>query len=160
MAIKDCNTFEKWLIKQGAEVLAPTNPYELARFRAMSATHIVYSNAKGKISANGFARLCYDTFLKNGTLDMGIVKFKRNNTSTKKAALLRRDGRDCFYCGLEMPNEDITAEHLIARDKGGPNKLENMALAHKRCNGKADNLPFMEKIKLRDKIRADMLVAA
>lgn len=154
MSIRDCNPFEKWLISQGAEVLAPTNPYELARFRAMSATHIVYQRKNHKVSAMGFALVAYEAFKNGEKLDMGITKFKRNNTSTKKAALLKRDGRECFYCGFDMPNNDMTSEHLISRHKGGTNQLENMALAHNKCNVAAGNLPLMEKIKLRDRMRA------
>jgi hypothetical protein len=142
-----------WLSSQGAEVLMPTNPYELARFIAHGGTHIIYVNAKGKISANGFALQAMEAFNAGKKLDMGFAKTSRNDNSKRKAVLLKRDGRECFYCGKEMPDNDITAEHLIPLDKGGNNRLENMALCHQACNMKAGNLSLTKKVLLRDKLR-------
>lgn len=146
--------FEQWLASQGAEVLAPTNAYELVRFRAHSAVHIVYTKANGNITANGFAMDAISAFKRKKPIDMGLVKANRNNTLTKRAALFKRDGRACFYCGLDMPDDDMTNEHLINISAGGNNRIENMALAHKACNQKAANLPLIQKIELRERMRA------
>lgn len=145
--------FNSWLEKNGAQVLPPTNPYEIARFIAHGGTCVVYTNSKGKISANGFALKAVEAFERNQKLDMGFAKTARTVNTKYKAALLKRDGRECFYCGLDMSDEDVTIEHLIALDKGGNNRLENMALAHYECNQKAGNMHLTAKIKLRDTLR-------
>lgn len=146
-------SFLSWLETNGAQVLPPTNPYEIARFIAHGGTCIVYQNSKGKISANGFALKAVEAFERNQKLDMGFAKTARTVNAKYKAALVKRDGKECFYCGLEMPDTDMTIEHLIALDKGGNNRLENMALAHSDCNQKAGNMHLTNKIKLRDTLR-------
>jgi hypothetical protein len=147
--------FHSWLESNGAQIMPATNPYEVARFIAHGGTCIVYANSKGKISANGFALKAVEAFERNQKLDMGFAKTARTVNTKYKAALLKRDGRECFYCGLDMPDEDVTIEHLIALDKGGNNRLENMALAHYECNQKAGNMHLTAKIKLRDRLRHD-----
>jgi hypothetical protein len=149
----NAENFKKWLAKNGAEMLLPTNPYEVARFIAHGGTHIVYTNSKGRISANGFALEALTAFEKGKQLDMGFAKTARTSNAKRKAVLLKRDGRDCFYCGLPMDDEDITVEHLIALVNGGNNRLENLALAHSECNSKVDNFPLTTKIKMRDAMR-------
>jgi hypothetical protein len=142
-----------WLARQGAEVLLPTNPYEIARFIAHGGTHIIYVNGKGRISANGFALDAMTAYENGKSLDMGFAKSARTANTKRKAVLLKRDGRECFYCGKEMEDGDITVEHLIPLDKGGNNRLENMALAHEACNQKVGNMPLTRKIAMRDKMR-------
>lgn len=153
MQSKDAKRFNEWLDRMGAQVLMPTNPYELARFIAHGGTHVIYVNGKGRISSNGFATECISAFDGGKTLDMGFAKTKRTPNGERRAVLIKRDGRECFYCGLDMSDDDITVEHLIALDKGGNNRLENMALAHSKCNHKAGNLSLVAKIRLRDSMR-------
>lgn len=149
----DAPKFKAWLEKNGAEVLMPTNPYELVRFIAHGGTHVIYVNNKGRISANGFSVDAMQAFDDGKPLDMGFSKTKRTPNASRKAALIKRDGRDCFYCGKPMTDDDITVEHLIALDKGGNNRLENMALAHDACNRRAGNSSLTYKLKLRDQMR-------
>lgn len=155
LAKDNAKRFKSWLSGLGAEVLCGTNPYELVRFKAKGGTHIVYQNSKGKITAAGFAADAIEAFRNGKSIDMGLVKTKGLANFKQKAALIERDGRDCFFCGLAMPDDDLTVEHLIARNKGGSNTLENMALAHSACNLKAGHLPLMEKIKMRDSMRKE-----
>ena len=84
--------FKAWLSEQGAEILAPTNPYELVRFRAQSAVHVIYTGRRG-ISAGRFAEQCFAAFRKKKPLDMGITKKPRTPSAKRKAALVLRDGR-------------------------------------------------------------------
>jgi len=57
--------------------------------------------------------------------------------------LVFRDGPNCFLCSLEFKEEtDITFDHWIPQSKGGTWDLENLRLAHKRCNAlKGDKMP-------------------
>jgi hypothetical protein len=84
----------------------------------------------------------------------------RDGTTTsqkKRAARIRslraRDGNSCFYCGTEMSNADVTLEHLLAEKYGGTARLENLALAHRKCNETAADLAVAEKVALRDRLR-------
>jgi 5-methylcytosine-specific restriction endonuclease McrA len=68
--------------------------------------------------------------------------------------LLRRDGNECFFCG--KPMEDPTIEHLICRQFGGGNNLANLALAHRACNRTGGHLSVVEKVRLREAMRAEV----
>lgn len=160
MDAKKAARFREWLSRCGAEVLMATNPYELARFIAHGGTHIVYMNTKGRISACGFAKVALEGFNSGKTVDMGFVFTQRSSNAKRKAVLIQRDGRDCFYCGLPMTDEDMTVEHLVALTKGGSNHLENLALAHEKCNIKAGNLSLLRKIQLRDDMRKSSVMEA
>ena len=48
-----------------------------------------------------------------------------------RKACLERDGYICAYCGAEA-NE---ADHVIPKNQGGRDLLENLVAACKRCNG-------------------------
>ena len=140
--------FHDWLRQQGAEVLAPTNPYEFARFIARGSTQIVYEGRRG-ISANGFASECFDAFQAGKGINMGFTQKPRDNMSRQRLALIERDGADCFFCRKPLV-DDITVEHLVSRHKGGPDHMDNLVLAHISCNEKAANLPLIDKIKMRE----------
>ncbi len=142
--------FISWLGRQGAEVLTPTNPYEALRFRARGSVHIVYEGRRG-LTVPEFVRQCWEAFDRNGHMDMGIAKQARTPAAKLRAAVMQRDGRACFFCTKDMENDDITLEHLVAIGKGGPDHLDNCVLAHEACNRKADNLPLIDKIKMREK---------
>ena len=147
----DIEAFSAWLRRCGAEVLAPTNPYELLRFRARGGTHVIYRKASGHVgNVIGFPKEAIEAWRGGRPLDMGITTKQRLGGDRVRAALLERDGRDCFYCLEPMPNDDMTIEHLVSVDKGGPSHHDNLVLAHLRCNQAADNLPLVKKIKMRE----------
>lgn len=146
----DKKKFIEWLSQQGAEVLAPTNTYEIARFRARGGVHVVYQSNKGRISCSGFASEAWEACRNGSRLWMGVTTRPRNVLTYKKAALMERDGNGCFYCGLPMTPAEATIEHLVSRDKQGPDHMDNLALAHESCNRLADNLPLIKKILLRE----------
>ena len=146
--------FKRWLIQNGAEILANTNQYELIRFRCDAGVGVVYASAKGATSYSGeIAKEAVKCWLycrpwvhkKSGT--------KRGNSNRLKREILIRDGDRCFYCGQPMPDDDQTLEHLISLLVGGQHRIENCVLAHKKCNNDAGCLPLAEKIKMRDRLR-------
>ena len=139
--------FNDWLIKNGAEVLPPTNPYELSRFIARGGTHVIYHGRRG-ISAIGFAKECLGAFQEGRDISMGFAR-RGNSMSRAKAAIVQRDGRACFYCARELSDAEITIEHLVSRQKGGPDHQDNLAIACHPCNLKAGHLPLVQKLKLR-----------
>ena len=70
-----------------------------------------------------------------------------------RRAIIERDGADCWLCGNEMPMQDRTVEHLIAKSNGGTDELDNLALCHEACNVLLGNLPLAAKLDLRRKYR-------
>lgn len=132
----------------GGEVLAPTNPYEVMRFKTRLGVGVVYTGKRGR-SWNNEARAVRD-WLKapKGSLAPITVTGRRTGKGTVNR-LLERDGEECFYCRLPL-DEDVTVEHLVAVAHGGPNHISNLFLAHGECNRKAGHLSAVEKIKMRD----------
>ena len=163
--------FAAWLAKNGAEVGIPTNPYEVIRYRAYwcgskrACTHVVYAKENGLLTFTSGSADHYAAFLRNDTLTPQEPRatepanprpHKGEDAESKgeklRRKLLARDGDECWFCGLAM-GADCTIEHLVARSKGGANRLDNYALAHASCNHKAANLPLVAKIELRAQLR-------
>jgi 5-methylcytosine-specific restriction endonuclease McrA len=79
---------------------------------------------------------------------------------SKVERLRARDGGRCWLCEKPInfkaePNSERapSIEHLIPKCRDGSNEMENLVLCHPPCNGRLDNLPLVEKIKLRDQLR-------
>lgn len=158
--------FKIWLEGRGAEVRAPSNPYEIARFTTPDGVGVVYRNAANVISSwAGGADNAYIAFL-DGLPWRAKAKTTRRGGKVKRqhqiSALLERDGNECFYCGRLMApkgeaadaGDEMSIEHLCPIAQGGPDTLSNMALAHGRCNREAGHLSVVEKVRLREACRA------
>ncbi|MGX7709146.1 HNH endonuclease [Methylobacterium sp. Gmos1] len=154
----EMSRFREWLTRNGAEVLAPTNPYEIVRFRGDQGVSIVYRSDTKPISRmTGQAAEALATFRAHGTMrfvDRGRTVIARAEPLVR--ALVERDGATCFYCD-EMFTDALppTREHLLSRTHGGPDHIANQALACEPCNRLAGHLSLVEKIRLRDRLRAE-----
>lgn len=166
-------SFVAWLAKNGAEVGIPNNPYEVVRYRAYvegacsPATHIVYRKESGLLTWTGTSRAHYERFLSGEALpgrhqsspNTFLVTYpteaakKRLRGEVTRERLLARDGDECWFCGRPM-GQDCTIEHLVPKARGGRNTLANYALAHRRCNNSAADIPLTKKIELRARLRA------
>lgn len=145
-------SFKDRLKAAGAEILAPTNPYEILRFRSSKGVGVVYSGKRGEtwnIEALS-AREHLDAGM--GSLAPVAVRGRRRDRATV-AALILRDGGDCFFCGRAL-GDDITVEHLVAIAHGGPNHVSNLYLAHALCNQAAGHLSAPEKVAMAIEGRA------
>ena len=134
----------------GAEILPITNPYELARFKTVNGTCVIYQNKKGNFAySNEHAKVAAQHFL-TGKPWSADKKHHRVQRLTVEAKLLERDGNCCFYCGVEF-SEAIppTLEHILSVTHGGTNHIANLCLCCEPCNVAAGNLPIVDKIKLR-----------
>lgn len=166
--------FAAWLANNGAEVAAPTNPYEVIRYRAYEAkggkatVNVVYRKESGLLTFTGNTRKHYQFFLDGKTLDARLHpqsdKVKGSGqapskTELRRARLIERDGSDCWFCGHPL-GDDITIEHLVSRSKGGVNHLDNYALAHRQCNADAADKSLVEKIALRAEMRTERAKAS
>lgn len=136
--------FKSWLQQHGAEILPPTNEYEDTRFKGKE-VGVRYKS--GKFS-NKYAEEAYNCYKQGKKWDGRPFKTGRKKSYIKeKIAIQKRDGCNCFYCGEEMTEDDLTLEHLIPLTAGGLNELSNMVLAHEECNKLMGNKPLVEKVK-------------
>ena len=65
---------------------------------------------------------------------------KVNSATWKKLRLriLNRDGRECYWCGMDAS----TVDHIIPVAKGGTDDPENLVAACRKCNfSKQDKMP-------------------
>lgn len=156
--------FKAFLVERGCDLLAPTNSYEVLRFKRAGRTNVVYRKANGRYTLVGVdIDLAVAAFLSAERRGRGpkvtmlippAVEARRAKLrgSAVHKALLKRDGDRCFYCNRKLGN-DQSREHLVAAANGGSDRLDNLVLAHHTCNVKAGELPLIDKIKLRDKLR-------
>lgn len=139
------DSFADQLQAAGAEILGPTNPYEVLRFRTKHGVGVIYKGKRGE-TWNAEAIAARDHLAnQRGSLAPVKVRGRRRDKATVEH-LLERDGDQCFFCGDALGG-DITVEHLVAIAHGGPNHVSNLFLAHAECNSKAGHLSAPEKIK-------------
>lgn len=169
----DLEGFVQYLRDRGAEVLRPTNEWELVRYKAKwrgtttEAVHIVYTKANGMLTFAQGSAGHYRAFTQRAELEVyqgprkppvfeveGSVK-PVSRAAKIREVLIKRDGEACWFCGVFMSKEDRTIEHLVPRSRGGANHVENYVLAHQECNRRAGNMSVREKRVLRDRIRAE-----
>ena len=143
-----------YLTRGGAEMLERTNPWEVARFRTCNGTHVIYQNAKGRVSySDEHAHNAFTAWQDGRSWTAGDIK-ERIKRKTVEELLVERDGACCFYCGtfdFSASKGKPTLEHLLSISEGGNNHLSNLCLACEPCNKEAGNLPIIEKVKLREK---------
>lgn len=144
----DVAKFTAWLREQGASVEATTSSWEVVRFRAFGKVHVIYRNKNGSLSMAGFPMDCLAAFKRNQPMAMGFARKRKCVSDDVRAALLERDGNECFFCAQPMPDDDMTVEHLVALVRGGPNHMDNFALTHSKCNQAAGKATLMAKIRM------------
>lgn len=143
--------FKAWLHEQGAEVLDPTNPYELVRFRNTNGVGIVYTGKKG-ITFHGEAAIGYSKFKKGERWKLVIRK--RQILHDHKRDLANRDGERCFAHGNPMDLRALTIEHLLSFMHGGPDNNNNLVLVCREANLLLANKPLATKIEMIIAMRA------
>lgn len=63
--------------------------------------------------------------------------------------LIARDGPECVWCGRARWPEDLTAEHLLPRSRGGRGRDENLAVACRACNRARGSRPAVAFVRER-----------
>jgi 5-methylcytosine-specific restriction endonuclease McrA len=53
--------------------------------------------------------------------------------------LFLRDGHMCMYCGLQMPDGQLTRDHVKPLSRGGRDRWSNVVSACKSCNTRKGN---------------------
>ena len=67
-----------------------------------------------------------------------------------KEYLLTKWGRKCAYCGVE--NVPFEIEHILAKSKGGSNRISNLCLSCHPCNQAKANKPVEEFLKKKPEV--------
>ncbi len=57
-------------------------------------------------------------------------------------AIYIRDAARCHLCHQLVRRRDASVDHVVPSSKGGPSTLDNLKLAHRRCNfAKGNRVP-------------------
>lgn len=75
-----------------------------------------------------------------------------------KEYLLQKWGRKCAYCGAE--NVPFEIEHILAKSKGGSNRVSNLCLSCHFCNQSKGNKPVEEFLKKKPEVLKRILAQA
>jgi hypothetical protein len=154
------------LIAAGAEVLQPSNVWEVLRFRSSVGVGVVYRNKSDKLTANEHALEAFALLNKPGKALLCPAPVQQVAKTSKSrqhqlAAVIERDGPSCFYCTtplkLGAPQGDPlhpTREHLVPTNQGGPDNIANIFASCEPCNREAGHKSAPEKIAMRDRKRA------
>lgn len=81
-----------------------------------------------------------------------VLKMKSHVSFKKlmKAIAYALKGRKvCYYCGKEMKKTEITIDHAIPQEIGGPTIPNNLYPACSKCNSEKSNLLAQQYFKLR-----------
>ena len=153
--------FKIFLRSRGAEVLIPTNEYEVVRFRTGAGVSIIYTSKRGDLTYTGEANKAWDSFTKPNVPWTAQSRVASRPTAAKRSVLSRtireRDGDDCFYCGKEVGDDHESIEHLLSLNHGGNNHVSNLVLAHLDCNLLVGHLPIIDKVKHREQMQKGVL---
>lgn len=149
--------FASFLEACGGQRMAPTNMWEVLRYKMPTGAVVVYRGKGGnvtRLSEEGVT--AYEAFsIGKPYLNRYAQRTSGINTRLKHLVntLLERDGSDCFYCGKEMAEDERSVEHLFARNQGGSDHVGNLVLSHVQCNADAGHLPVMKKVLLRESLQ-------
>jgi 5-methylcytosine-specific restriction endonuclease McrA len=75
-----------------------------------------------------------------------------------KEYLLHKWNRRCAYCGVE--NVPFKIEHILARSKGGSNRVNNLCLSCHSCNQAKGNKPVEEFLKKKPEVLKRVMAQA
>lgn len=147
---KRLKDFSDWLTRNGGEVLAPTNEWELLRFRGNTGTSIVYTNKRSDLSFTGEAGAAWEAFRKAQPWRANPAASRRRSSGSDvtQRALRERDGDLCFACGDYVTDEEASTDHLVAATSGGPSHIANYVLMHVLCNRRCGHMSAAAKIAM------------
>ena len=75
----------------------------------------------------------------------GAITIK--NWTNKKKFKAKEGVFYCHYCQCQLAFEELTADHVIPRSKGGTNNIENLVPSCKKCNLKKGAKNYDEFLK-------------
>ena len=66
-----------------------------------------------------------------------------------RAAVMRRDGHRCSYCGKSSKRNRLELDHVTPKSRGGTDRYDNLVSACRACNQKRGNLTLATWLKRR-----------
>ncbi len=151
--------FKKYLENCGGQILQETNEYEVIRVETDKGVQVLYRKQSGLLTWPKELIKAWMAYKSGGKLHWKANtkrKVKRTKASVVERTLRARDGDNCWFCGLPFRNgEKATVEHLLNISNGGNNHINNLVLAHQKCNQLARNSSIAEKVLLREKLRSE-----
>lgn len=138
-----------FLKASGAEVLEPTNPHEVVRFRTVNGVSIIYKKKNGCLTFTGEAEEAFEKMLNTSPWRIEPKGQVRKRNALRE--VMKRDGDDCFFCHKPTTDKTRTLEHLLAVAHGGNNNPANLVIACEGCNKTVGDLPIIEKIRFRER---------
>lgn len=81
-------------------------------------------------------------------------------TEARYRAIIARDGTTCHLCGEETILIERSLDHIEPKARGGSDRLANVALAHKSCNGLRGTAPVTIARPIIEWYRAGWLARA
>lgn len=150
---KSFEKFKTWLGKQGAEVLVPTNEWEVVRFRTKNGVSVVYTNSRGRLTFTGESEKAHELFEQGKRWK--VIDRRRHALTQQKARIAARDGKECWFCAIKYASLDrYTIEHLLSFSHGGTDNINNLVLACEPCNTTVGNWAVAKKVLYREQRRA------
>ena len=55
-------------------------------------------------------------------------------SKTKKLKVYAKTNGKCFYCGINLNDLNRTIDHILARDNGGREEIDNLVPCCRSCN--------------------------
>lgn len=174
--------FVSWLIENGVTLVAPCSDYEVLRYLAWDdsqsakakrpMTHVVYRKANGAITFSGASYRHFNLFVArrpfpDQSRGADIVVKERPKTKSwakrTRELLHERDGDLCYFCHRPLTEHSEpkrkgpeTIEHMLAKHLGGTDHMDNLVLAHARCNRDAGHKTVEEKRAIRELYRGGL----
>lgn len=145
-------SLQAWLAQNGAEVLRPTNAWEILRFRSGGETAVIYRKKGGSLTFTGCSEEAVTAFFE-GRAWRGNPATNRKSTSPAIRTVRDRDGDDCFACGWPVSFDDESIDHLVELTAGGPNHISNYVLMHVVCNQQCAGMSASQKIRMHVEMR-------
>ena len=66
---------------------------------------------------------------------MSKISSRGTSWDALRLKVLDRDGWTCNYCGKHLEGSDGTADHVVPKNLGGEDRLDNLVAACRKCNG-------------------------
>jgi hypothetical protein len=150
--------FKKFIVNCGGQLLHETNEYEVIRVQTDHGVQILYRKASGLLNWPDELVKAYMAYKSGGKVKWRASKKKKVNRKRGPVVvqtLAKRDGESCWFCGLPLTQEEATIEHLLNVSNGGNNHINNLVLAHEKCNQQARNMGIADKVRLRERLRSE-----
>jgi hypothetical protein len=75
------------------------------------------------------------------------VEQKTSKALTKLRKMLYLQGGNCFFCGMPLPEEHASIEHLHPKSRGGTSTEDNEVVCHKTLNHTFGNMDLKRKFE-------------